>query len=90
MSGRNWPKDGGGQCVGCVAVIAFATRFVSLVEMFLVAQIPGLNEIGNAPKIEQPVFQRRAGKRQALRGFELLYRLGDLRGGILDDCAYQG
>ena len=53
--------------------------------MFLVAEIAGLDEIHDAPQIQQPVFQRRAGERQAVLGLELLDRLRDLRAGILDE-----
>ena len=53
--------------------------------MFLVAEVTGLDEIHDAPQIEQPVFQRRAGQRQAVLGLQLLDRLGDLRAGVLDE-----
>ena len=53
--------------------------------MFLVAEVTGLDEIHDAPQIEQPVFQRRAREREAMLGLELLDRLCDLRAGILDE-----
>ena len=63
----------------------FAARFVGFGEMFLVAEIAGLDEIHDAPQIEQPVFQRRAGEREPMFGLQLLDRLRDLRAGILDE-----
>ena len=45
-----------------------AARFVGFEEMFLVAEITGLDEIHDAPQIQQPVFQRRAGEREAVLG----------------------
>ena len=39
--------------------------------MFLVAEVTGLDEIGDAPQVHEPVFQRRACKGQALVGLEL-------------------
>ena len=60
-------------------------RFVGFDKLFLIAEVAGLDEIHDAPQIEQPVFQRRAGERQAVLGLELLDRLRDLRAGILDE-----
>ena len=56
--------------------------------MFLRAEITGLHEIHDAPQIEQPIFQRRAGERQAMLGLQLLDRLRDLRAGILDELRF--
>ena len=53
--------------------------------MLLRTEVAGLDEIGNAPEVKQAVFQWRAGEGQALGGLELLHRLGDLRGRILDE-----
>ncbi len=65
----------------------FAARagFVRLDKLLLVAEVTGLDEIHDAPQIEQPVFERRAGKREAMFGFELLDRLRDLRARVLDE-----
>ena len=41
-------------------------RLVSLVKVGLRAEVAGLHEINDAPKIEQPVFERRAGERESL------------------------
>ena len=62
-----------------------ASRLVGFEKLFLVAEVAGLDEIHDAPQIEQPVFQRRAGERQAVLGLQLLDRLRDLRAGILDE-----
>ena len=56
--------------------------------MFLVAEITGLDEINDAPQIEQPIFQRRAGQRKAMLGLQLLHRLRDLRAGVLDELRF--
>src|SRR6185503_18548933 len=58
------------------------------VEMFLRAEITGLNEIDDAPKIEQPILQRRASQSQPLIRIELLHRLRDLRRRILDELRF--
>ncbi len=62
-----------------------AFRLVGFEEMFLVAEVAGLDEIHDAPQIEQPVFQRRAGERDFVLALQLLHRLRDLRAGILDE-----
>ena len=62
-----------------------AARLVGLGEMLLVAEVAGLDEIHDAPQIEQAVLQRRAGERQAVLGLQLLHRLRDLRAGVLDE-----
>ncbi len=61
------------------------TRLVSFRELLLVAEIAGLDKIHDAPQIQQPVFQRRAGERQLVLGLQLLHRLRDLRAGIFDE-----
>ena len=43
-----------------------ATRFVSLGEMVLRTEVTRLNEVHDTPKVEQTVFQRRAGQCEAL------------------------
>jgi hypothetical protein len=63
----------------------FAARLVGFEKMFLVAEIAGLDEIHDAPQIEQPVFQRRAGERDFVFALQLLHRLRDLRAGIFDE-----
>src|ERR1043166_4819548 len=68
--------------------IAFATRLIRFVKMFLRAEITGLDEIDNAPQVEEPVFQRRAGKREPLVGPQLLHRLRDLRRRVLDELRF--
>ena len=55
--------------------------------MVLRAQITRLNEIHDAPEVEQAVFQRRAGQREALVGAKLFDRLGDLRGGVFNELS---
>ena len=63
-------------------------RVVGFVEMLLVAEVAGLYEIHDAPQIEQPVFQRRAGEREALVGLDLLHGLRDLRVRVLDELRF--
>jgi len=41
------------------------------VELLLVAEVAGLDEVHNAPKIEQPVLEGRAGEGQPVVGLEL-------------------
>src|ERR1051325_992970 len=55
--------------------------------MFLVAEIGGLDEIDDAPKIEQGVFERRAGEGKPMLRFQLLDGLSDLRARILDELS---
>ena len=43
-----------------------------------------MDEFHDAPEIEQPVFQRRAGQRELVVGLERLGRAGDHRLGIFD------
>ena len=69
----------------CSALGIFAARLVSLQKLFLIAEIAGLDEIHDAPQIEQAVFQRRAGERDFIFAFQLLHRLRDLRAGIFDE-----
>ncbi len=77
------------RCVDADLVsVAFAARLVCFVEMFLRAEITGLDEIHDAPQIEQAIFQRRAGEREALIGFQLLHRLRDLRRRVLDELRF--
>src|SRR5207237_10035073 len=52
--------------------ILLGARFVSITEMILAAEVSRLNEIGNAPKVEQPILQRRAGQSEALGSLHLL------------------
>ena len=56
--------------------------------MFLVAEITRLHEIDDAPQIEQPILQRRAGKRHALAGGELLDGLRHLRRRVLNELRF--
>ena len=72
-----------GDALGRFGILA--ARLVGLGEMLLVAEVAGLDEIHDAPQIEQAVLQRRAGERQAVLGLQLLDRLGDLRAGVLDE-----
>ena len=60
-------------------------RLVGVQELFLRAEIAGLDEIHDAPQIEQAVFQRRAGERDLVFALQLLDRLRDLRAGVLDE-----
>ena len=60
-------------------------RFVGFDKLVLVAEVAGLDEIHDAPQIEQPVFQRRAGERQPVLGLDLLDRARNLRAGIFDE-----
>ena len=53
--------------------------------MILAAEVAGLDEIHDAPQVEQAVFERRAGQSEALIGAELFDRLSDLGGGIFDE-----
>ncbi len=68
--------------------VAFTTRLIGFMEMLLRAEVAGLDEIHDAPQIEQAVFQRSAGQRQPLIGLQLLHRLRDLRGRILDELRF--
>jgi len=43
-----------------------------------------VDEFHDAPQVEQPVFQRRAGERELVVALERLGRAGDHRLGILD------
>ena len=63
----------------------FTARFIGFQKLFLVAEIAGLDKIHDAPQVQQPVFQRRAGERDAVLGLELLDGLRDLRAGIFDE-----
>ena len=56
--------------------------------MLLVAQIARLDEIHDAPQVEQAVFERRAGEGQAMVGFQLFDRLRDLRARVLDELGF--
>ncbi len=60
-------------------------RLVGLGKLVLVAEVAGLDEIHDAPQIQQAVFQRRAGERQPVLGLHLLDRARNLRAGILDE-----
>ena len=51
----------------------------------LCAEVAGLDEVDDAPEIEQAVFERGAGEGEALLGLELLDALGDLGAGVLDE-----
>ncbi len=62
-----------------------ALRFVSVEELLLITKIAGLDEIHDAPQIEQAIFERRAGQRDFIFALQLLDRLRDLRAGILDE-----
>src|ERR1035438_6308297 len=64
---------------------ANSTGFVGLDKLVLVAEVAGLDEIHNAPQIEQAVFQRRASERQPVLGLDLLHRARNLRAGIFDE-----
>ena len=70
-----------------LGVFAAAARR-SRVKCSCVAEITRLDEIHDAPQIEQPIFQRRAGQRQALLGLQLLDRLRDLRAGVFDELRF--
>ena len=70
-SGRSL-ADSRRRAMRCAELRVLAARLVGFEELFLVAQVAGLDEIHDAPQIEQPVFQRRAGQRQPVFGFQLL------------------
>ena len=72
-----------GDALGRFGVLA--ARLVGLGELLLVAEVAGLDEIDDAPQVEQAVLQRRAGQRQAVLGLQLLDRLRHLRAGVLDE-----
>ena len=57
---------------------------VLLEELAALRQVTGVDEFHDAPQIEQPVFQRRAGKGELVLGLERLGRSGDHRLGVLD------
>src|SRR6185436_13422346 len=62
-----------------------ALRLVGLDEMLLIAEVAGLDEVHDAPQIQQPVFERRAGEGELVLALELLHGLRDLRAGVLDE-----
>ena len=57
---------------------------VLLEEFSALGQVAGMDEFHDAPEIEQPVFQRRAGERELVLGLERLGRARDHRLGIFD------
>jgi hypothetical protein len=63
----------------------FARRLVGLVEVDLRAEVVRLDEVDDAPEVEQAVFQRGAGEGEAVLGLELLDALGDLGARVLDE-----
>src|SRR5204863_1984904 len=63
-------------------------RFVGLIEVVLRTEITRLNEIHDAPEIEQPVFERRASQREALIRAKLLDRESHLGRWILDELRF--
>ena len=65
-----------------------ATRLVSFRELFLIAEITGLDEISDAPEVQQSIFQGCARQRQPVLGLELLHRLRDLCSGIFDELRF--
>ena len=80
-------KPAAGDALGGIGVL-FAAGLVGFGEMFLGAEVAGLDEINDAPEIEQAIFQRRAGQGEALLGFQLLDRLGHLRARVLDELRF--
>ena len=62
-------------------------RFVGFEKLFLVAQVAGLDEIHDAPQVQQPVLERRTRERQTVFRLDLLHRLRDLGARILNDLA---
>src|SRR6185436_9816253 len=67
-------KTAAGDALGRLDIFA-AARFVYFEELLLFAQVIGLDEIDDAPKVEQSILQRRARQRQAVFGLQLFYRL---------------
>ena len=63
----------------------FAAGLVFLAKFLLAAEVAGLNEVHDAPEVEQTVFQRRAGEGQMLIGLQLFDGVGDLGIRILDE-----
>ena len=63
---------------------ASRAAIVLLEELAPVGQVAGMDEFHDAPEIEQPVFQRRAGERELVLGLQRLGRARDHRLGILD------
>src|SRR6185436_11032935 len=61
--------------LGVEAFLAGGLRLVGLGEMFLRAEIPWLDEVGDAPEIHEAVLERGSGESQALVGLELFDRL---------------
>src|SRR5262245_7070709 len=53
--------------------------------MLLFAAVSGLDEIHDAPQIEQAIPQRRAGDREGLFRLQSFYRRRHRRAGILDE-----
>lgn len=58
-----------GDFLAPLGVLAF--RFVILVKIGLRAEIAGVDEIDDAPKVEQPVFEGRSGEGEAVIGAQL-------------------
>ena len=59
-------------------------RFKPLAEALVGVQIPRHQEIEDRPELAQPVFNRRAGQREAMRRVERLDGLRRLRRGVFD------
>ena len=57
---------------------------VLLQELAAIGQVTGMDKFHDAPKIEQAIFERRAGQRELVIGLERLRRAGDHRLGIFD------
>ena len=50
-----------------------ALRLVGVEELFLIAEIIRLDEIHDAPQIQQPVFERRAGEGDFIFALQLFH-----------------
>src|SRR5205814_7422985 len=63
-------------------------RLVGFRELFLVPEIARLNEIRNAPEIQQAILERSAREGQSMFRFQLFYGLSDLGCGILAELRF--
>src|SRR5713101_4631698 len=65
-----------------------SARLINFSELFLIAEVAGLDEIDDAPEIQQAIFQGRTRQRQPVFGLQLLHRLRDLCSGIFDELRF--
>lgn len=83
------PEFGGqaaaGDALGDGGLLGGAGDFIGLEEILLGTEVARLDEVDDAPEVEQAVFEGRAGEGQAVFGLELFDRLGDLGAGVFDE-----